>query len=301
MFKTKNLEKALQLSFIFTSTFLVIELILAWYSQSLALLSDALHMLTDVVALGISMFAVRFAKTPADHNHTFGHQRIEVLSGLINSILLFVIAIFMVYQGANRFFNPVAINTNALAITAFAGLLINLICVQLLKHHIQNIAVKSAYNEALADLMSSAALCITSFIMLWFKIDILDSLIAIAIGIWALPRSYRLLKECVHILMEGAPTHIKIEEIAEKLLSVEGVFNVHDIHVWTLTQEHISLTAHLVHDKDIESARVIENAQIVLRAMGIVHTTFQCEWQACDHSDYACYSKKTIHNKIINN
>jgi cobalt-zinc-cadmium efflux system protein len=292
IFKTSTPEKALKYSFLLTFAFLLLELYMAWYSKSLGLLSDALHMLTDVFALGVSLLAIKIAKIPADANHSFGHQRIEILTSFLNSFLLFLIALFMIYHGVERFFNPVMIKPNILAITAFAGLLVNLICLLLLKAHVTNIAVRSAYNEALADFMSSVGLLIASLVILFFNFQWVDSVIAIAIGLWALPRSYTLLKECVHILMEGVPYDIETQKIADTLLAIDGIYNVHDIHIWTLTQNQISLTAHLVHQAGINTDELLQKAHLAALGVGIHHTTFQCELSPCSHSDHLSYHKE---------
>ncbi len=286
-------HRALKICFGITFVFFLLELCAALYTQSLALLSDAMHMCTDVLALGISMAALRLANVPADHNHSFGHQRIGILSAIFNSVLLFFIALWMIYEGVERYFSPVEPNTQVAFWVAVAGVLANVTCLSILRpHRHEGMNLKAAYLEVTADTLSSVGvLCAIAFMYMTGK-NWLDGLVAIGIGFWALPRAWSLFKECAHILMEGVPEHISMDAIAQQLLMIEGVLGIHDLHIWGLDQKSLSLTAHVVHNDTCLPAQMMPNMQKALAELGITHTTFQFEYEACAHSDGKYWGQK---------
>lgn len=281
-----QIKKVLRLSFCIAFCFLIVELIAAYYTNSLALLADATHTLTDVLALGMSMVAVKIAHLDADDNHSFGHKRVEVLSAIFNSTLLALVACWMIFQGITRLLSPETIKINLIFWVALVGVFAQLSIVLLLfKYKNDNLNVKSAYLESFADLISSIGVCIAALLIYLTGYAQLDGLIAVLIGLWCLPRAWQLFKECLHILMEGVPKDFSLDVIAKELLSVKGITGVHDLHIWAISSDHYTLTAHIVYDKNYCAQALIKEAQTHLNTLGILHTTLQFETTACEHSD----------------
>lgn len=267
-----------------TGSFLVVEVIGGLWSGSLALLSDAAHMLTDVVALAIALLAVRMARRPADDRRTFGYARFEILAAAFNALLLFAVAGYVLYEAWRRLHEPAQVQSLAMLAVAAAGLVINLIAMRLLaagKEHSLN--VKGAYLEVWADLLGSVGV-IAGAIVIWLTgWTWVDTLVAVAIGLWVLPRTWILLGESVNVLLEGVPRGLSLPEVRQALATHPGVASVHELHVWSLSSGQISLTAHIVNEPQA-------NPQVLLLALrarlaerfDLHHTTLQVETQACE-------------------
>ncbi len=280
-------EKFLWIAFSLTTTFIFVEVIGAVLSNSLALLSDAAHLFTDASALIISIIAIRLGKRQADHKRTFGYHRFEILAATLNASILFAVAIFILYQAYKRFFLTPEIHTMGMLSIAIAGFFINLISVCLLRAGSrESLNIKSAYIDAQADMVSSIGVIITALLIEWTHYEHLDSMMAILIAIWILPRTWKLLKESINILLEGVPDGIDIEKIQVALSKLSGVENIHDIHVWALTSGKISLTAHIVtgNNNQNNQAILISAGNILENDFDITHSTLQIEEVHCKHS-----------------
>jgi cobalt-zinc-cadmium efflux system protein len=288
--KTKNPshEKYLWMALAITCSFIVVELIGSWLSGSLALLSDAAHLFTDAAALMISIIAMRLSKKIADKKRTFGYYRIEILAAAINAGLLFVVSFFIFYEAYQRFFTPTEIQSLSMLIIALIGLIANLICMRLIyPGSLENLNIKSAYLDARADMLSSLGVIVTAVLIYFTKWQSFDSIVAVGISLWILPRAWTLLKECINILLEGVPEGIILSEVKDVLVTLKGVNDVHDVHVWALSSGKISLTAHLVVDKSKEDYQSLLKAvsQILEDKFNITHTTIQIETVKCEHDD----------------
>lgn len=276
-------SKRLALALGLTSTFLVAELVGAFVFDSLALLSDAAHMFTDAAALAIALAAVRIGQRPPDDKRTFGYRRFEILAAAFNAILLFVVAGYVLVEGIGRFFDPRPVESVGMLAVAAAGLAINLIAMRILAGGRESsLNVKGAYLEVWADMLGSlgvigAAVAITFTGYFW-----IDPIVAIAIGLWVLPRTWILLRDTTHILLQGVPRGYDLQAIRSAMLDVEGVCGVHDLHLWSIAGDDASLTAHIVlaDNGDMEDTRRAAIEMLEAR-FHIRHATIQTEAEPC--------------------
>lgn len=287
---TTNNARYLWLALCLTSVFLIAEVIGGLVSGSLALLSDAAHMLTDVSALAISLMAIHISKRAADIRRTFGYYRFEILAAAFNAILLFFVAIYIIYEAYQRLSHPADIQSFTMLMVASIGLVVNLISMYLLnsgKDHSLNL--KSAYLEVWSDMLGSIGVIAGAIIIRTTGWQWVDSAIAVAIGIWVLPRTWILLKETLNILLEGVPEDIDLTILKKSMDEVNGVINIHDLHVWAITSGKISLTAHVVVKNDDDCERVLSLLREELSSQfGITHTTLQHEYSSCTDREDKC-------------
>lgn len=267
-----------------TGTFLVAELVGAYWFNSLALLSDAAHMFTDSAALAIALMAIKIGERPADERRTYGYRRVEILAAAFNAILLFVVAGYVLWEGVGRLVSPEPVQSLGMLAVATVGLVVNLISMRVLAGgKDESLNVKGAYLEVWADMLGSigvigAAIAIYFSGWLW-----LDAVVAIAIGLWVLPRTWVLLRDTTHILLQGVPRGIDIAAIREALEAVPGVAGSHDLHLWSVAGDDRSLTVHLslAEDADGETVRLAASTMLN-EQFGVAHATIQTERSACD-------------------
>ncbi|WP_269570482.1 cation diffusion facilitator family transporter [Legionella tunisiensis] len=282
-----------------TSTYLIVEVVGGLVTGSLALLSDAAHMLTDASALAISLAAIHLASRPANFTKTFGYHRFEILAAAFNAIMLFFVAIYVLYEAFQRISSPPDIQTFGMLIIAVIGLIINLISMWLLsatKEHSLN--VKSAYLEVWSDMLGSVGVIIGAIIIHYTSWQWVDSVIAVAIGLWILPRTWILLKETVNILLEGVPEGIDVEQIQQSIRAIPGIIDLHDFHLWALTNGKTSLTAHLVYEPTYSPEKqLLPSVQEMLaKQYSVYHITLQFECTPCsDGLDQCNYTEPNIH------
>lgn len=294
--------KNLSIALLLTTTYLVVEVIGGLVTGSLALLSDAAHMLTDASALAISLTAIHLARRAANARKTFGYHRFEILAAAFNAILLFLVALYVLYEAYQRISSPPDIQTIGMLIIAVIGLVINLISMRLLhrdKDHSLN--VKSAYLEVWSDMLGSVGVIVAAIIIRFTNWQWVDSVIAVAIGLWILPRTWLLLKETTNILLEGVPEGIDIEKIQDSLRAIPGVLNVHDFHLWALTSGKTSLTAHIIYDSAYSpDKQLLPSIQETLaNDFSVYHTTLQFENKPCNSASDDCnYTGPLNKNKI---
>jgi cobalt-zinc-cadmium efflux system protein len=279
-------QKKLVMALALTGSFMIAEVIGAWITGSLALLSDASHMFTDTAALAISLIALQIAKRPADQKRTFGYARLEILASTFNAVLLFLVAMYILYEAYQRFFMPAEIATGAMMWIAIAGLIVNLISMRLLASASnESLNVKGAYLEVWSDMLGSVGVIIAALIIRFTGWGWVDTIVAVAIGLWVLPRTWQLLRESLGILMEGVPRGLEVEAIESTILSVEGVTGVHDLHVWAVSSGSNVLTSHVVvrdsADADTVLAAVVD---AVSSAFEIHHCTIQIERESFHES-----------------
>lgn len=259
---------------------LVVEVVFGFLTGSLALLSDAGHMATDALGLGMALAAIMAARkaTGGDHR-TFGLYRLEILAALANAVLLFAVATYVFVEAIRRIQDPVEVVSGTMAIVALAGLVVNVTAWRLLRDGAQeSLNLKGAYLEVMADLIGSVgvlAAAIAIRITGWTPID---PLVAAAIGIFILPRAWQLGKEALAVLLQAAPSNINVEDVHRSLAEIDTVLDVHDIHVWTLTSEMPVASAHLTTTASADPHPVLDAARQVLEdEYGITHATFQVE------------------------
>ena len=285
---TEGNARKLTIALILTSTFLVIEVIAGLITQSLALLSDAAHMFTDAAALAIALAAIKIAKRPADNKRTFGYQRFEILAALFNASMLFFVAIYILYEAYQRFTQPPEIQSVGMLIVASLGLVINLISMKILMSSAaESLNMKGAYLEVLSDALGSVGVIIGAVIIYYTNWYWVDTIIAVAIGFWVLPRTWILLKQSINILLEGVPEEVDIEKLRNDLLALDGVESIHQLKVWAITSKNIHLTVHLFAPNADRKQLHYAAAEMLSHEHGIAEVTLQIEDDAemnCQHT-----------------
>lgn len=272
-------EKMLWIALALTTTFLIAEVIGSLVTGSLALLSDAAHMFTDAVALAISLAAIQIGKRVADRKRTFGYYRFEILAAAFNATLLFMVAIYILYEAYQRLRTPAEIQSTGMLIIAVMGLLINLVSMQLLRAGSkESLNMKGAYLEVWSDMLGSIGVIAAAILIRFTGWNWVDSLVAAGIGLWVLPRTWALLKESINILLQGVPKGIDLEVIESALLAVDDVNKIHDLHVWSLTSGKNVLSVHVVADLSRRTAQeILTEIDGVVHGFSIAHTTIQIE------------------------
>ncbi len=276
---TKRLAIALGL----TTAFLVAELVGAFVFDSLALLSDAAHMFTDSAALAIALAAVKIGRRPPDDKRTFGYRRFEILAAAFNAILLFAVAGYVLIEGVQRFFEPRPVESVGMLIVATIGLIVNLISMRILSGgKDDSLNVKGAYLEVWADMLGSLGVIGAAIAIYFTKLDWIDPIVAITIGLWVLPRTWILLRDTTHILLQGVPRGFDLQAIRTAMEEVGGVASVHDLHLWSVAGDDASLTTHVVmaSGKSAEATRQALTEMLEHR-FGIRHVTVQTEAEPC--------------------
>ena len=285
---TEGNAKKLTIALVLTTTFLIVEVIAGLITQSLALLSDAAHMFTDAAALAIALAAIKIAKRPADNKRTFGYQRFEILAALFNASMLFFVAIYILYEAYQRFTQPPEIQSVGMLIVASLGLVINLISMKILMSSAaESLNMKGAYLEVLSDALGSVGVIIGAVIIYYTNWYWVDTIIAVAIGFWVLPRTWILLRQSINILLEGVPEEVDIEKLRNDLLALDGVESIHQLKVWAITSKNIHLTVHLFAPNADRKQLHYAAAEMLSHEHGIAEVTLQIEDDAemnCQHT-----------------
>jgi cobalt-zinc-cadmium efflux system protein len=267
------------------ATFFVIELTTSLLINSLALLADAGHMLTDVVAVFMGLGAVMLAKRGSTSpDRTYGWHRAEVFTAVANAVLLVGVAVFILYEAIERLGTGASVPGVPMIVVALAGLVANFVVAMLLRADSEgSLAVKGAYMEVVADTVGSLGVLIAGIVTVTTHWPYSDVVVAILVALWVLPRAFALARAALRILSESSPAHIDVDELRAALGAVDGVTEVHDLHVWTLSPGKDMCTCHLTSDGD--SARVLSDARAVLHERGLDHATVQIE---CSESAEDC-------------
>ena len=268
-----------------TAAFTVIELVGGFLSGSLALMSDAGHMFTDTVALALSLVAVRIAYRPPTQSQTYGFIRAEILAALANGAILIVITIVILYEAILRIIHPPEIEAPLMLAVAVAGLAANAAGAFILHDKSKSsLNVRGAFLHMLSDLLSSVAVIVAALLILFFDLKISDPVLSMLIGGIILWGSWKLVTQSTQILLESVPASIKLDDVRQGIMTMKGVVEVHDLHVWTLSSGLYALSAHLVvEDRLLSSCSsvVAECEEMLARRFSISHTTFQLECQTC--------------------
>lgn len=291
-------KRALLTAFLIIAVFLVVETIGGFITNSLALLSDAGHMLSDALALLLSLIAVHFASRPPSAKRTFGMKRFEILAALTNGVTLVVISLFIFWEGFERMWNPPEVASGSMIIIATVGLLANIAAAMVLMRGDtkNNVNLRSAYLHVLGDLLGSVAAILGGILMWAFGWYIADPIISIIVSILIMLSAWRVTKESINILLEGAPSRLDTAKVEQRLSQLTGVIKVHDLHIWTVTSGFDSLTCHLVVEDDLPSYPVLNDALALLeKEFGITHATIQIENSSTTHGDLHCQATADSH------
>ena len=278
--KSSN-RTALTAALIITAGIMVLEFIGGLFTNSLALLSDAGHMLSDTTSLGLSLFAAVLALKPPSPQKTYGFYRFEILAAFVNGLTLFAIAGFIVWEAYERFFAPPLVNSGYMIGIASLGLLANLVSARILTgqgNMEQSINLRSAYLHILGDALGSVGAIIAGLLMYFFSWYWADPVISVIVALLILRSAWAVIDESVNILLEGTPSTINWEEVRGSLLTIDGVKAVHDLHIWTITSGLESLSCHLVIEADKDPQPILQAAICIIRdKFQINHTTIQIE------------------------
>jgi cobalt-zinc-cadmium efflux system protein len=271
-----------------TGVILAAEVVGGVLTNSLALLSDAGHMLTDLLALGLSYFAISLARRPPTDEKTYGFHRMEILAALVNGATLVAICLLIFYEAFQRINNPPEVKTAGMLVIAVIGLVANLISAALLSGHSGSLNVRGAFLHVVGDALSSVGIILGGLLILftgWFWVD---PLISAGIGVIIVFGAYNLVRESVDVLLEATPGHIALDDVRTTLQAIPGVLDVHDLHVWCLTPQICSLSTHLVI-ADVMTSRSDQTLREINRLIAdrfqIEHTTIQFECDHCQSGD----------------
>jgi len=282
-----NGSKGLRIALILTIMIMVVETAGGIISHSLALTSDAGHMLVDALALTLSIVALNLAKKPAASTRTYGFHRAEIMAALANGVTLVLVAAYIFYEAYQRFRNPLTVHTPIMLAVAVVGLIANLITMRLLHHERHgNLNVRAAFFHVFGDMISSVGVIAGGIIISITGWKIVDPIIAIMIGIIILWGAVGLVRESVDILMETVPKQIQLDKVTETIKNINGVVELHDIHIWTITSGIYALSTHiLIQDQMLShTSDIIATVNRELeQKFNITHTTFQLECEKCDN------------------
>ena len=271
----------LALSLVITLVFVIVEVTAGVFSNSLALLSDAAHNITDVIALALTWWALRLASQPANQNKTFGYHRAGILAAFVNSITLAIIAIGIFYEAYQRVLNPSDVQVEVLIGVGSVAVVINVVTALLIRHGAeQDLNIRSAFLHLLADVYSTVGAVVAGVIIRFTNWNWLDPFASVLIGILIMWSGWKIVREAVEILMESTPKDIDMAALIQDITSIEGIHGVHDLHIWSLSQATRTLSAHIVTD-DISISRgaLIQKRvnDIVHQYYGVKHATLQLE------------------------
>ena len=272
-------KKKLVTVLLLTGGYLVAEIIGGIVTKSLALLGDAGHMLTDVGGLALSLFAITLTQRKASPQKTYGYYRAEILAALTNAVVLIGISFYILYEAYQRFKNPPEVSSKIMLVVAAVGLVVNVIGMMILpKGSKESLNMKGAYFEVLSDMLTSIGVIIAGIIMLTTGWYYADPILSAGIGLFILPRTWILLKDAVGVLLEGTPSDVNVADLQEAIKKIDGVKDIHDLHVWALTSGMNAMSAHVAVNDGISPKIILERIQQLIKAdFKIAHTTIQIE------------------------
>lgn len=278
-------RRALGLTLALTAGFMVVEFIGGWLSGSLALISDAGHMLTDVLAIGLSLLAIKFATAPANGRKTYGFYRLEILAALANGVTLIALSGFIFYEAWQRFRQPAEIKSGLMIAVAFIGLLVNLAGFLILRASSRHsLNVRGAFLHVVGDMLSSVAVVAGGLVIRFTGWRLVDPALSVLIGLVILNGAFNLVRESVDILLEAAPVGIEAREVEQAMLAVSGVRAVHHLHLWSLSSGINALSAHVQIEDQLTSqsdALLDRMNDLLEERYGIAHSTIQLECGSC--------------------
>lgn len=269
---------------------MLIEFIGGYLANSLALIADAFHMLTDFVALLLTAAAFWFASKPATPEKTYGYYRLEILAAFVNGVFLASLSLFVIYEAYQRFQEDIAISGSTLTAVAFGGLFINLFCAYLLHEgQSENLNLRGAWLHVMGDALGSVAAISAGILIILFNWTWADALMSVLISLIIIYGAWKLIKDSVNVLLEGTPSHINLRAVEEVIRKTENVKDVHDLHIWTITSGIYALSVHVVHEKGAPQQEILSLVRSrIHREFGIGHLTIQMETEGSEDSVCSC-------------
>ncbi|SFJ81598.1 cobalt-zinc-cadmium efflux system protein [Halobacillus dabanensis] len=296
-------KKALWLSFIITTTYMIIEAIGGFLTNSLALLSDAGHMLSDSVSLGVGVVAFIMGEKVANYSKTYGYKRFEILAALFNGVTLVLIALYICYEAYHRFMDPPEVASVGMLTIGIIGLLVNILVAWILMRQgdtEDNLNLRAAFLHVLGDLLGSVGAIVAALLIMFFHWGWADPLASVIVAILVLISGWRVARDSIHVLMEGTPKNIDLEEIVQTIQSTDDIEDIHDLHVWSITSGQNALSCHAVVTKNLtikECQDLLKRVENQLREKGIGHVTIQLESSEHSHENtILCAEQKDEHH-----
>jgi len=272
-------RRRLMVALALTAGYMVVEATVGYFANSLVLLADAGHMLTDVAGLSFALIAIWFAQRPATVGKTYGYYRVEILAALLNGILLLGVSAYILYEAALRFTNPPNVSSTPLLVVASIGLVVNLASAAVLMSGArESLNVRGAFLEVAGDVLGSLGAIAAGLILLTTGWQYADPLFAAGVGLFILPRTVRLMKEAVDVLLEGTPRDLEFDRVAVAMAAIEDVRAVHDLHIWSVTSGFVALSGHVEVTERADHQQVLVNLHHMLKdRFNIDHVTLQVE------------------------
>lgn len=284
-------KKTLLISFIVITGFMIIEVIGGLLTKSLALLADAGHMLSDSISLLIALLAFTLGERVANYSKTYGYKRFEILAAIFNGATLLIVSLYIFYEAYQRLFDPPEVATTGMLIVASIGLLVNVIVALIMLRGgdtDDNLNMRAAYLHVLGDLLGSVGAVAAALLMIFFNWAWADTVASVLVAALILISGWRVTKASIHVLMEGTPANVNVNDIVQIMKRVKGVIDIHDLHVWSITSGQNALTCHIIVDGNL----TVEESQILLRKLehdlehkGIGHVTIQAETEKHPHKN----------------
>ncbi|WP_085521540.1 cation diffusion facilitator family transporter [Tuberibacillus sp. Marseille-P3662] len=283
-------KKALLISFILIAAFMLVEVIGGFLTNSLALLSDAGHMLSDAVSLAVGLLAFKFGEKNADLNKTYGYKRFEILAALFNGIVLILISLYIIYEAYQRFLNPPDVASTGMLVVAIIGLIVNIAVAWILMQgeSEENLNLRAAFLHVIGDLLGSVGAIIAALLILFFNWGIADPIASVVVAVLVLVSGWRVTRDACHVLMEGTPENVDIDAIINCVQSISGISKIHDLHVWSITSGQNALSCHAVVNENLtirDGQEILRDVEHQLQHQGIGHVTIQLEDGSHPHKD----------------
>ncbi|MFD1066599.1 cation diffusion facilitator family transporter [Oceanobacillus locisalsi] len=284
-------KKTLMISFIIITVFMIVEVIGGILTNSLALLADAGHMLSDSISLFIALIAFIMGERAANYAKTYGYKRFEILAAIINGVTLLAVSIFIFYEAIHRLFEQPEVASSGMLVVAVIGLLVNIIVAFTMMRGGDtkgNLNMRAAFLHVLGDLLGSVGAIAAALLIMFFQWTWADTVASVLVAVLILISGWRVTKDSVHILMEGTPLHIDVKDIVKIIERVDGVKGIHDLHVWSITSGLNALSCHIIVDGQMkveESQALLRNVENVLNEQGIGHITIQVETENNPHGN----------------
>lgn len=284
-------KKALIISFFIISAYMIIEVIGGYFTNSLALLSDAGHMFSDSISLGVGVLAFTFGEKVANYSKTYGYKRFEILAAVFNGVALIVISLYIFYEAFKRFAHPPEVASTGMLVIAIIGLLVNIFVAWIMMRSgdtEENLNLRAAFLHVLGDLLGSVGAIVAALLILFFNWGWADPLASVIVAVLVLISGWRVTKDALHVLMEGTPKNVDLNDIINTIESVQGILGIHDLHVWSITSGQNALSCHAVVDGNLtvdEGQTLLRSIEQKLEDKGIGHVTIQMENTGHPHEE----------------
>ena len=284
-------KRTLKIAFGITAAYMIVEFIGGYLTNSLALIADAGHMLSDSVSLGVGVLAFTLGEKAANRFKTYGYKRFEILAAVFNGVTLVLVAVYIFYEAYHRFADPVEVRSLGMLMIAVIGLLVNLLVAWIMMRGgdtKENLNVRAAFLHVLSDLLGSVGAIIAALLIFFLGWTFADPLMSVIVALLVLTSGWRVTKEAVHVLMEGTPRNVDLDEVVGAIKNINGVVDIHDLHVWSITSGQNSLSGHIVIEEGTtfeECQQLLRRIEAVLADMKIGHVTIQMENKEHPHDN----------------